>query len=466
LRCLSVVASLASVCVAYLLGRELGGPTLGWWTAGFLASASIHQMFAGLGRPYALGTLAALGAVHAFVLDRKRDYRTPWRFYLSALAAQSVLWLLWPTLLPLVLVTAWYAWRRLGMAGLVKATWWYALASLLLFAYLQVQTQHPQYVGEVLNNSIFRAGVWLFFTRIAHATPFGHLAARGTAGIVVSGLVFFALAAAGAVHLARLDAKAAPWRTGLLAAFAVSIGIMLLTGRQRDTMVFLLVPTVVAAVGAHTLCRNELASRAVLAGFLAVFTVVSLFFPDDPYRYVVAGDTRYAEIARRLAAEIKPGDTWVALPEFRGRVFYRCASLPEPLQVTSLPELQQAIAERSSAGSLFVFSRYDYPELRQTLVSGDQLWVFPKDYAIARFAPCLRGEPDVVPFRVVAPVADARGPDRRLREIVLPLRVEERVERARRGVGARCHSSSGSARRARIDAGGRGGERGDHHQTP
>src|SRR4029079_16712596 len=52
-------------------------------------------------------------------------------------------------------------------------------------------------------------------------------------------------------------------------------------------------------------------------------------------------------------------------------------------------------------------------------------------------APGLRREARVVPERVIPALTDARGPRRRLREVVLPFRVEESVQRARRCIASR-----------------------------
>src|SRR4051812_38257515 len=79
-----------------------------------------------------------------------------------------------------------------------------------------------------------------------------------------------------------------------------------------------------------------------------------------------------------------------------------------------------------------------------------------------RVAPRLRGEAWVVPLRVVATVTDARGPDGRLGEIMLPLLVEERVE----GTGARIRGRGGGrGRRAALETRRQRGEGGEH-QTP
>ena len=86
-RWLSVLFGLLCVCFGWLLGRRLGGDSVGVWTALFLAVSPLHVWYSQDGRMYTLYVLLAAITLWALVRAMEGDSPRDWILFTAAAAA-------------------------------------------------------------------------------------------------------------------------------------------------------------------------------------------------------------------------------------------------------------------------------------------------------------------------------------------------------------------------------------------
>ena len=86
-RWLSVVFGLLTVLVMWRLGRQLGGPLVGWASALLLAVSPLHVWYSQEARAYALYLLWAALAIWLFFRARATDAPRDWAWYGAAVVA-------------------------------------------------------------------------------------------------------------------------------------------------------------------------------------------------------------------------------------------------------------------------------------------------------------------------------------------------------------------------------------------
>lgn len=354
LRLPSVVFALLALILAFFLGRMMGDDVLGLWVAGLLAIGPLPQLYAGLGRPHGLAQLALLGVIYAFAAERRYRYPSPWRFWVVALLAQTTHWSSWAIIGPLVLGEMVIRLREgTSLWQLIRQTWWYALGSVALVGVFLLQATGTSAFGA----NVGFPGVLTLWEYVCRASPFGHLGRFGAVGLWISGLAFVALVAVGLwAMFHRTDAlRSARWP--MLVAVLVSVwGTCVMCAGVRHMMIYATMPIVLAGVGARSLFPSRESAAAGLAAVLVVFTTLSLWGAEDPYRTILVHDSRYSEIARDLHSALKPGDVWISWPYFAGSPLYRYGPFPEPILPLTEQEFQQALDDRPADHACFVLT--------------------------------------------------------------------------------------------------------------
>jgi hypothetical protein len=352
LRLPSMLSSLAAIGFAYLLGARVKDRSTGLWMAGLLAMGALGQAYAGIGRPYAMAQAAVVAFLYFFVREQQENNPTPRRLWLAALVAQAVQWMAWAIVGPLVvweLVRRYRAGARLPT--LIKQTWWYALLSLILLCEMAVQLANPTISRQAGN-----VGVSMIWGQLCIASPFDHLASFGDGGFQLGGLIFLYLILLGVMVILFEGSgllRTSPWPLGI--AMASTLLAMLVIGSaMRFMMTYILVPLLLASLGARWVCRREAISNSVLAVVTAIFVLLTLFHPDDPFNQILAGDTYYDQVAQRIKAELKPGGGWMAVPYFLANDVYRYGPFPEPCQPQVLADIQPCLDNRSTQAPTLV----------------------------------------------------------------------------------------------------------------
>lgn len=391
LRLPSVAFALATVVLAYLAGRALRDRALGLWLAVLVTVGPLPQVYAGLGRPHGLTQLALFLVVYRFILEQKQDYPSPRRLLLAALFAQTTHLTCWAGVG--VLVLSELVRRRLRGATpgtLVRQTWWYAALSL---AFLGIIAFNGLGTSFFLAN-VSSPGSEKIGRNFCLASPFGHLAALGDEGLWASGLLFCLLIALGA---AALFAPGTPyrgvrWPFLVVAGFTMSVP-MVASHEVRHQMIYGVVPMVLAAIGARALFRSERAGLAGQAVVLLVLGGLALVRPADPYETILPAETRYSEVAARLARELAPGDVWLSWPYFAGIPLarYQPPPLPEPILPLNPAELDEALRGRPADRSLFVLTGGVFLSLHPALREAEPIATFSNDLRLLRFPPRREG---------------------------------------------------------------------------
>ncbi|MFP8878222.1 MAG: glycosyltransferase family 39 protein [Myxococcota bacterium] len=370
LRSLSVVASLAAVLLMWLIGRRLQDDLLGFFMAGLLAIGPLTQVYAGLGRPYALAQAGLLGAIYVFIRERSVKRSSPRRFLLAALLAQTTQWIVWAEVGPLVLVELWQRWREgSSLPKLLRQSWWYGVLSVLLLCemafHMATNVQTLKYFG--------RSGV---LSHIAMGSPFAHLASFGDVGLFAGGLALLGLMLLGAVAFGRDDRASLELRVGLIGALLGSVVAPLMIATNYSfSVTFCVVPTMFAAIGLRSLFARPQLGFATVVAIVSAFGLLGWVHPEQPHTRILDHDSpEYDEIAIRLASELGPNDRWTAFPYFKANCLYPFADLPEPDWAISFDEFRELVRNRKTSGSYFIVIRqihHPKPELVELLQDAD-----------------------------------------------------------------------------------------------
>ena len=124
----------------------------------------------------------------------------------------------------------------------------------------------------------------------------------------------------------------------------------------RHMMIYATMPIVLAGVGARSLFPSRASAAAGLVVLLAVFTTLSLWGAEDPYRTILVNDPRYSDVARDLRNGLKPGDIWTSWPYFAASPLYRYGPFPEPVLPLTEQEFQQTLDDRPPDHACFVLT--------------------------------------------------------------------------------------------------------------
>jgi hypothetical protein len=365
LRMPSVFFSLATIALAYLLGKLLWDEAMGLWLAGFFAIGPLPQVYAGLGRSHGYTQFALLWLFYMFLREQRLQHRSPWRFLAVALLAQACHTTGWATIG--MLVASELLRRYLEGAAvrvLVGQTWWYWLCSLgffLLFLGCSFGT-------SVIGANVYYPGIKVWWSNLCIASPFGHLAAFGQSWQWASGIAWIALILIGLRAL-----WVAPWGRGVRWPFLLILIASLTvpffaSSNPRHLLIYGVVPLALSAIGARSLFKTSRAALVALSVLLVVFTVISLDCRECPYRFVENNGVRYSEVAKLLGDQMKPGDIWINWPYFIGCPLYPYRRLPEPIMALTSEEFHAALRNRPPDHDCFVLmalaDERAYAELR------------------------------------------------------------------------------------------------------
>ncbi len=395
----SALASLLSVFLMYRLGRALVEPTLGLWLAALLAISLIAEIYAGIARPYALAQCGTILAFLVFVREQQASHRSPWRLWLAVLFAQSLHWLTWALVGPLVLIELV---RRLragqGIGSLFRQTWWYALISVSILGLLAVHLSNPG-ISEVETHNRWLA-LW---THFAVASPFAaidHVLSIGPFALfspAALALLFMALFGFGCV-VADRQYRAAH-ENAAIALPGVRLGLILLvitsaiapialfTG-PRFMLIFVTGFIVFAGIGAHWLLRPRIVAQTGVVVLLLAFGVLRIARPANPYDMVLWNETDYRPIAAHLKASLAPGDAWCAYPYFWGDCLYPYGPLPAPVRPYSDAEFAAFLDTLPRpGGATYVLMKGRHAELYRTVRRADEQQEFFNDFVVSRIPP-------------------------------------------------------------------------------
>ncbi|HEU5253484.1 MAG TPA: glycosyltransferase family 39 protein [Solirubrobacterales bacterium] len=286
LRSLSAVAGVATIPVAYFLGRELRGARTGLWAAALVAVNPMLLWYSQEARAYALlalfCALSLLFCVRAMQADRddegKRDF-VLWGVF-SALALATHYFAVFPLLAEILLLA-----RRRGRA-IWRGLWIVALAAALLapLAYHQMSYGHAEWIGK------FSLGHRLGETAITFTVgEIGDIIGR--AEQPEPALLPLALVLVGFVLLVRRGSRAERGAAAVpLAVGAAALGIPLLLALGPGGKDFVLarnllpalVPLLLAVAVALTVERARRLGTAVAALLVAYSFGICVWASTDP----------------------------------------------------------------------------------------------------------------------------------------------------------------------------------------
>lgn len=338
-RSLSGVLSVLTLPVVWVVGRRLGGRTVGWVSLAVLASAPFAVYYATEARMYSLvmfltacgawavsralerprwGNLVAVGVVVAALL-----YTQYWAIYLVGAFA---LWLIWQS------------WR--GHVRSANARW--ALLATVVGC-LAFVPWLPTFVYQSRYTGTPWAGVPTYAAIINAITGFtdnqASLVATGSNQGRLLALGYFALAGLGLFGAAR-------------GRFHIDLDIR--TRPQGRALAFVVVVTLAAAITGGILSKSAFSARyaaVVFVPLLVLLAIGTVTFADARIRaavvavVVAAGlassipnvDTQRTQapaVAAVLAAHAKPGDVVAYCPDQLGPATYRLTATAGYRQVT------------------------------------------------------------------------------------------------------------------------------------
>lgn len=375
-RTVSAVMSLASIVTAFFIGRKIKDDALGLCLSTLFCVSATGQIFAGIARPYATGELTLLLAILAFAKDTIEKPSSPRLLLIFALIAQSLQWFNW---IPVgILVAAALIRRCRGGATvgqLLRQTWGYALASLLLLAYAYGQTKNPTLANRFGGRSFL--AFWIDFTA---ASPLSELGRFGSPGFSIGAAIFVLLILGGALALfirgrenLNYRAVAGPF---LIVLAVCAIMMPICPVGPRFLIPFMVMPILLAGICLREAAQSAEATGAAAISVLLILGGLSLVFPADPYDRFVPTDQRYSALATELAGRLQPGDIWIAYPYFLGDRLYRYAAIPAPIQPQSPQEMTRALehAEQDAGHSCYVVIEEETAKAFRDLRDAPVIW--------------------------------------------------------------------------------------------
>jgi len=210
LRLSAMVASLLSILLLYLAGKEYAGHVLGLWVSGFATVSVIFRVYSGLGRPYAFAQMLLAFVLLSFLHHKRTQSATLRPFLLVALLAQSTDWILCPAIAPMILVAGYQRYQAIAsIKKIINEGWWYALISCALLVLFRLQTRIPNIARQLVEAH----GQLPDWQSLAAATPLaelGNLFGPPITGIAAA--LFFMLCAIGLVKIAVNPERPRPER--------------------------------------------------------------------------------------------------------------------------------------------------------------------------------------------------------------------------------------------------------------
>jgi hypothetical protein len=352
LRVPSVLFSLGSIVLAYLLGKALVDEALGLWLAAFLTVGMLPQVYAGLGRPHGMTQFGLLAVIYAYVLEQRQQRPSPWRLLVVALLAQTAHLTGWATVGIFVISEL----VRRYLAGtsirtLIRQTWWYAALSMALLGVIFVNALGTSVIGA----NVFYPGVKTLLANICLSSPFGHLARLGEPWMWLSGVVWAGLVLNGVRVLFAKESGLRGFRWPFLITLVVSLSVpFYASSGVRHMMIYGVMPTILSALGARALFRTQAAALAGVAVVLVALAPLSLTGRDYVYQFIQQSELRYSEVADRLASEMKPGDVWISWPYFACLPLYPYGALSAPIMPLTGGEFVEALHHRPTDHACFV----------------------------------------------------------------------------------------------------------------
>ena len=329
MRLSAMIASLLFILLLYLAGREYAGHVLGLWVSGFATVSVIFRLYSGLGRPYAFAQMLLAFVLLSFLRYKRTQSVTLRPFLLVALLAQSTDWMLWPVIGPMILVAGYERYRATGsIKRIINESWWYALISCALLVLFGLQTRIPNIASQLAEAHGQMPDWW----SLAAATPvaeLGNLFGLSIAAIAVA--FFFVLCAIGLVTIAANSERPRPERYALTAAMLA--GVIVIFAVLPSTRYYIIPMTILtfsAGVAINVLLGRREISEFAFSAMMATTLVIFLVKPENPYSRFFFDDTPYSLIAKRLSAEMKPGDIWFSEPYFIANNLYLYGA-PSPL---------------------------------------------------------------------------------------------------------------------------------------
>jgi hypothetical protein len=355
-----LIASLAALALAYLIGKRLGGMDLGLWLSGLFTIGLLSQVYAGIARPYALAQCLVLAVIYCFILQRQQNKKSFALFLFIALLAQSSQWMAWAVIGPFVCVELFCQYKLdHSIRRLVASAWWYLIASALLLIEMAAQLRNP-----TISNQAHRPGLSELTTAIGWASPFSQFLVMDHRLQSLSiGLFLCLLVLSTALVLRPAVIPNKYIRAGLFLALVTSLlSPILLGATTRFLMTYLIVPTIIMAAGICTLLATQWLRQIVLGAVLLVFGVLSIIHLSRPYFYKVWSEPRFSVIANDLRSQLQPGDPWMGYPYFVADNLYRYGPLPDPLLPQSEDELEKEIHDAWRDGkSVYVLTTPNNP---------------------------------------------------------------------------------------------------------
>jgi hypothetical protein len=396
LRALSLAGALLCLVFLFLLGKRLCDETLGYWLASIQAVSYLTQTYAGIGRPYAL----ALGALALTLWLYSRWVERPAACgratLVAALLAQSLLWMSWPIVFPVVahvLARMWQASAR-PVATILRNAWWYFAGTAVLLLVVSTLFMGMSVYPE-------GSGGLPAIAHVARGSPFAHALGFDGAGLWLGLAGLAALAAVGVVAFVSLPGSRGV-RIGLIGALVTgAVTPFLWPPLVRYLIPWMLVIGIFAGFGLWASSgRGNTASQVSLIVFLAFFALVGIVHPLDPYRISFPNDTDYTIVARTLRQELADNDRWVAYPYYFSNPLYRYADLPEPeWPMTDAALVASIEAGRASGGQTFLWwsgathGIMDGESGASLLAGADRIWRFRNRFVLARFPPSRSAAP-------------------------------------------------------------------------
>jgi hypothetical protein len=394
LRIPSVIASLGTTLLLFFVGKAVDDIALGLWLAALISIGTLAQVYAGIGRPYAVAQCAIVGCLYAFVLTRQRKPVSPGYFLLAALLAQSTQWIAWAIIGPMVLYELAYRFRAgTSLWTLVKQFGWYGIASGLLLVEMAIQLKNPTVTAQ--SGIGGASGLWKLFT---DSSPFLNLDSLGSWGFHLAGILFAILVACGVASTMRPAAGQAAFgqvRAPLVVCLVCSVAAMVFVGASvRFMMTYTVMPTIFAGIGIRRLARLPSRSDWAVAGVTAFFFILTFVCPEDPYRHILPSDTNWDLVGKTLASKMKSGDVWTAWPYFWADCLYRSGPLPTPALPQSREELLAVVRDRPAGSACFVLSDTadDNVLLSSHAPSADvEITTFSQGFVLLRVPPAAAG---------------------------------------------------------------------------
>ncbi|MEY4722713.1 MAG: hypothetical protein RLZZ324_226 [Candidatus Parcubacteria bacterium] len=330
-RSVSVLASLGTVVMTWLIGRRLfPGRKIGLVAATLVTILPLQLEYAQEARPYALFCLTTL--VAAYGLVRYREGKRPWWLAMYVGSALASVYLHYSGSFGVIALGSWWLyeayhepkdarWKELRTWGLAHAALFLGfLPWLPFFLYKTLLGQFPL-LGRgrniIPNRQVFAFGKafdLLIWTTKEQFVPMAALVSVLLAKCLLAVAVFFQVRSMGKEPLGRSDGGA----LGFLLCFAgITLSIFVLSPQSLAYSDIVVRHAIVASVPlmlllAWLLCRLSWKQGAVLA---SIFVITLLPFDAAVLGNDAEWDKEYQwqSIGTQIAAQSKPGDLVVVM---------------------------------------------------------------------------------------------------------------------------------------------------------